>query len=376
MKIGVVREIKNRESRVALTPAGVRELAARGHEVRVQQGAGLGSGFSDEQYSAAGASIVEVTRAWQCDIVLKVKEPQPIEYAYLDGQLLFTYYHLAASDPQLTEVLLDKGVTAIAYETVEDEHGALPLLRPMSAVAGHMSVMIGSYYLARFNGGNGMLLGEMLGERYGKVLVLGDGVVGRHAARAAMALGADVTICGRHADRLPALRSEISPSLGFVLSSRDAIRDELIDADLVIGAVLVRGARAPYLVTCDMVGEMQGGSVIVDVSIDQGGCIETSHPTSHSEPVFHRDDVIHYCVTNMPGAYPRTSTLALTAATLPYAMRLADHGLEALAEDPGFARGVNTYHGHLTYREVAEALDMEERYAPFAELLDASASPA
>ena len=370
MRIGVVREIKDKENRVSLTPEGTRRLVEAGHAVNVQAGSGSGSGFTDADYRLAGADIVDVGGAWGTDIVLKVKEPLPVEYPYLGGQIVFTYLHLAGVDRSLTEALLQKRVTAIAYETVEDADGALPLLRPMSAVAGHMAATIGSYYLARFNGGKGILPGKILGQQYGKVLVIGDGVVGRHAAKAAAALGARLFVCGRHSERSEALKQEISAALNFVMSTPDNIARHAADADVVIGAVLVPGARAPYLVTEDMVRNMQPGSVIIDVSIDQGGCIETSRPTSHSEPVFEQHGVIHYCVTNMPGAYPRTSTLALTAATLPYVLRLAEKGVASLLEDAPFAKGVNTHRGHLTCEAVADALGMMGNFVPFTELAE------
>lgn len=369
MQIGVVKEIKDKENRVALTPDGAKALSQAGHDVKVETEAGVGSGFSDTDYRAAGAEIVQVGDAWQTELVLKVKEPLPAEYQYLDGQSIFTYFHLAGVERSLTEQLLEKRVTAIAYETVADAQGALPLLRPMSAVAGHMAATIGSYYLARFNHGKGILLSTILDEQYGKVLVIGDGVVGRHAAKAAAALGAEIFVCGRHSDRASALRKEVSPALSFVLSSPDNIRRHIVDADLVIGAVLLPGARAPYLVTDDMVREMQPGSVIIDVSIDQGGCVESSRPTSHSDPVFEKYGVIHYCVTNMPGAYPRTSTLALTAATLPYVLQLADKGIKALIEDEGFAKGVNVFRGHLTCEPVADALGLMASFSPFKDLI-------
>ena len=369
MQIGVIKEIKDKENRVAVTPEGTKALTGAGHRVMVEKDAGAGSGFSDADYRAAGAEVVSVEEAWASDLVVKVKEPMPAEYPYLNGQIVFTYFHLAGVDKSLTEALLQKRVTAVAYETVEGAHGNLPLLEPMSAVAGHMAATVGSYYLARFNKGKGVLLSTILDRKYGKALIIGDGVVGRYAARAAAALGAEVFICGRNRDRVPALREEISPALNFVLSSSDNIREHLVDTDLLIGAVLIPGARAPYLVSDEMVRQMQAGSVIVDVSIDQGGCVETSRPTSHSEPVYEKHDVIHYCVTNMPGAYPRTSTLALTAVTLPYVLRLATKGLEALVEDEGFAAGINTYEGHVTYGPVTEALDLEDAYAPFSTLV-------
>jgi alanine dehydrogenase len=368
---GVITEIKDKENRVALTPQGTKTLTDAGHEVLVQTGAGTGSGFSTSDYQSAGAKIVEVDEAWASELVLKVKEPMPVEYEYLDGQMVFTYFHLAGVEKSLTETLLQKKVTAVAYETVEDADGALPLLKPMSAVAGHMAATIGSYYLARFNHGKGILLSKILDEQYGKVLIIGDGVVGRHAGKAAAALGAEVYVCGKYEDRVPGLKQDISPDLNFVLSTPENIHEHVKDTDLLIGAVLLHGARAPFLVTDNMVRDMQAGSVIVDVSIDQGGCVETSQPTSHSDPVFEMHDVIHYCVTNMPGAYPRTSTLALTTATLPYALRLANEGPQAFLEDEGFAKGVNTYRGQLTYKPVADALGMGSAYSPLSQLLAA-----
>ena len=370
MQIGVIREIKDKENRVALTPTGAKHLADAGHRISVQTDAGVGSGFSDADYLAAGAEIVAADEAWASELVLKVKEPLPVEYHYLNGQIVFTYFHLAGVDRSLTEALLQNHVTAVAYETVEDADGALPLLKPMSAVAGHMAATIGSYYLAKFNGGKGILLSTILDQQFGKVLIIGDGIVGRHAAKGAAALGAQVFICGRHTERAPSLQQEISPNLNFVLSSPDNIRKHLADTDLLVGAALIPGARAPFLVTDAMVRDMQAGSVIVDVSIDQGGCIETSRPTSHSDPVFEKHDVIHYCVTNMPGAYPRTSTLTLTTATLPYALRLAEKGLQAFAADEGFAKGVNTFLGYVTCKPVAEVLGLTDSYAPISRLLE------
>jgi alanine dehydrogenase len=365
MKIGVPRETKENENRVALTPAGAHSLASAGHTVLVQQGAGTGSGFSDREYAQAAARLVPVDAAWDTDLVLKVKEPLPPEYGHLRGQMLFTYLHLAGVAPSLTEALLRRGTTAIAYETVEDPQGRLPLLAPMSAVAGNMAVTVGNFYLARCNGGKGMLLARIFGQGFGKVVIIGDGVVGRHSARAAAALGARVSLLGRHAERAAELRREICGDLDFLLSNPANIAAQLRDADLVVGAVLHRGGRAPQVVTEAMVADMQPGSVIVDVSIDQGGCVATSRPTTHADPVYLAHGVLHYCVANMPGAYPRLSTLALTQATLPYARRLADRGISALNADPGFARGVNTYQGRITCRPVAKALDRMTQYTPF-----------
>ena len=365
MKVGVLKEIKEKEYRVALTPTGTQALVRHGHSVHVEAGAGTGSGFSDKAYQQAGAQLVSADSAWDTELVLKVKEPLEQEYDRLREQMLFTYFHLSGVTPALTEVLLKQKTTAIAYETVEDAVGKLPLLAPMSAVAGNMAVTMGNYYLAHFNNGKGMLLSRLFKEHYGKAVIIGDGVVGRHSAQAAVATGAEVFIAGRHQDRVPDLQKEISADIRFLLSTPDNIADEIRDADLVIGAVLSRGARAPHVVTEAMVEAMQPGSVIVDVSIDQGGCVETSRPTTHSAPVYEKHGVIHYCVANMPGAYPRLSTMALTKATLPYALALADHGLQALRTDPGFGKGVNTHAGYLTCRAVADALGLMQRLRDF-----------
>jgi alanine dehydrogenase len=365
MRIGVPRETKDQEGRVSLEPAGVTQLVAAGHDVVVETQAGVESGFTDSGYADAGGHLGSADDAWATDLVVKVKEPLESEYRFLRGQILFTYLHLAGVAPQLTETLLSSGTTAIAYETVENVTGALPLLAPMSGVAGHMATLMGTHYLAKTRGGRGTLLGRILGQAYGRVLVVGDGVVGRHAARAAAALGAQVAIAGRHPDRLPDLRRAISDDIEFVLSEPEAIAARVRECDLVVGAVLRRGARAPYVVTEAMVATMPEGAVIVDVSIDQGGCVETARPTSHSDPVYVTHGVVHYCVTNMPGAYPRTSTLALTAATGPYVRALADRGLDVLRDDPGFARGLNTAGGHLRYLAVAEALGRTDAYRPW-----------
>lgn len=368
MKIGIPKEVKDHENRVALTPAGAASLAQLGHQVWIQEAAGLGSGFSDADYSNAGARIGTVEEAWDADLVVKVKEPLASEYAFLKNQLLFTYLHLAGVTRSLTEALLDGKTSAIAYETLEDASGRLPLLAPMSAVAGNMAALVGAYYLGRSHGGKGIQLGEVLGVRHGKVLIIGDGVVASHAARTARGLGAGVFIAGLDAAKGESMRHEIADDLEFFLSDPDAIAHHVQDADLVVGAVLRKGAKADYVVTEEMVRSMQPGSVIVDVSIDQGGCIETSRPTSHSDPVYERHGVTHYCVTNMPGAYPRTSTLALTEATLPYVARLAEKGPDLLREDPGFGRALNAYQGFLTCLPAAEALGMTDRYRDFAAL--------
>ena len=356
MQIGVVKERKARENRVSLTPRGAQILVANKHRVLIEQGAGLGSGFSDREYQQVGGQIVATATAWASDLVLKVKEPEASEYAYFKGQMVFAYLHLAGAPRALTQALLTSLTTAIAYETVEDARGNLPLLAPMSAVAGSMAVTIGNYYLAAYNGGKGMLLTKLLDERFGKVLVIGDGVVGLHAARVADSLGAAVYLCGRYPERRQEFEVFVSNRLNFVMSTAENITAELADTDLLIGAVLQRGGRAPHLVSEAMVKSMQPGSVIVDVSIDQGGCIETMRATTHDDPVFEKHGVIHYGVTNMPGAYPRLSTMAMTQATLPYVLKLADRGLAALEDDPGFALGLNTHEGKITCEAVAQAL--------------------
>lgn len=372
MQVGLIKEIKNSENRVALTPDGVRSLVQAGHNVLVEHGAGVNSGFPDAEYEACGARIVDTGEAWSGDLILKVKEPLESEYArFRPGQIIFTYLHLAGVDPRLTQALLESEATAVAYETIEDGEGRLPLLAPMSAVAGSMSITVAAHYLARAHGGKGVLLGAIMGERHGKVVVIGDGVVGRHAAHAAAGQGAETYIFTLFEENFASLREAISRDLNCVLSNTDNIREHLKDADVVIGAVLLPGARAPHLVSEEMVAQMQPGSVIVDVCIDQGGCVETSRPTSHSDPVFKAHDVTHYCVTNMPGAYPVTATRALVSATLPYTLRLAEAGLTAINTDPGLAAGVNTFEGAITNRSVAEALDMADRYRPLQELLPA-----
>lgn len=362
MRIGTPKETKDHEYRVGLTPAGVAALRARGHEVVIEHGAGVGSGFADDDYVKNGATLASATDAWSCDLVVKVKEPLPAEYRHLREQILFTYLHLAGAPVELTARLLAAGTTAVAYETVEDASGRLPLLAPMSAVAGAMTPLVGSHYLARPNGGRGMLLGTVLGRSQGQVVIVGDGVVARHACDAAAALGASVVVLGRHPERAAELARRAAVS--YVLATPPNVARAVAEADLVVGAVLRSGARAPHVVTEDMVASMASGTVIVDVSIDQGGCVATSRPTAHSAPTYVAHGVTHYCVPNMPAAYPRTSTLALTDATLPYALRLAGEGFGAFA-DAGFAKGVNTHAGLLRCRAVAEALAGSERYVPF-----------
>lgn len=364
MKVGVPKEIKDQEGRVALTPAGVRHFAEAGHSVWIEAGAGLGSGFTDPEYSQSGAHVCGTVEAWDCDLVLKVKEPLESEYSRLRKQMLFTFLHLAGANRTLTECLLQRKTTAIAYETLEDKQGALPLLAPMSAVAGNMAALVGAYYLGHPQGGKGVQLGEVLGVRHGKVFIIGDGVVAYHAARSAHGLGACVVVAGLDPSKGERMRREIGADVDFCISTPDIIALHTGDADLLIGAVLRRGAKADFVVRETMLKTMQVGSVVVDVSIDQGGCIETARPTSHSDPVYQLHGVTHYCVTNMPGAYPRTSTLALTEAVLPYALRLADRGLEVLREDPGFARALNTHQGFITCRPVAEALQLSQCYRP------------
>ncbi len=369
--IGVPKETKDKENRIALTPEGAKQLVSKGHKVLVERNAGVGSGFSDEEYIKNNASITDAAKAWDADIVVKVKEPLESEYKFLKSQILFTYLHLAAAPKKLTETLLKAETTAIAYETVEDSYNRLPLLAPMSAVAGNMSVTIGSYYLAKFNNGKGVQLGKVMDKRHGKVVVVGDGVVGFHAGSTAYAMGANAYIFTRHLEKKEKLRQQIGAELNVELSSPENIAKHVKDADLVVGAVLVKGAKTPWVVSEEMVKTMQAGSVIVDVSIDQGGCIETSRPTSHSNPVFVKHGVTHYCVTNMPGAYPRTATIALTNATLPYLLKLADKGFEkAIKDDIGFAKGVNTFNGSITYKPVADALDMGDKFRELSSLLN------
>lgn len=362
MKVGVIKEIKNNENRVALIPIGVKELVKTEHQVLVEFDAGNGSGFTNEEYQQAGAQLVSTAEAWAVDLVVKVKEPLPSEYQYLDKQIIFTFFHLAGVTKTLTEELLKKGTTAIAYESVEDELGRLPILAPMSAIAGNMAATVGAYYLAKHQQGRGVQLGQVLNQRHGKVVVVGDGVVGQHAARTAYGMGADVFLAGIDAEHLHALQQTSLPNVNVFLSNSENITKHIADADLVIGAVLCRNAAAPKIVTEAMVKSMQKGSVIVDVSIDQGGCVETSVPTSHSNPVFIKHDVLHYCVPNMPGAYPRTSTMALTEATLAYILEIATHGMAGIAKQPGLLKGVNTYQGYITCEQVAQDLGMMLQY--------------
>jgi alanine dehydrogenase len=367
MKIGIPKETKDQEGRVAITPDGAHYLVKKGHRVLVETDAGFVSGFSNEQYEQAGAQMVPAADAWNVDLVVKVKEPLEPEYQYLDKQMIFTFFHLAGVTPSLTLELLKKGTTAIAYETLEDEQGRLPLLAPMSAVAGNMATLMGSYYLAKFNQGKGVQLGKVLGKRHGKVVVIGDGVVGQHAAKVACGMGAKVFVAGINMTNMHKIKETLLPSAEFFLSSAGRISEHVEDADLVVGAVLVHGAKAPKIITEDMIKSMAKGSVVVDVSIDQGGCIETSRPTSHSNPVFIKHGVIHYCVTNMPGAYPRTSTIALSDATLPYILKIADAGKESLIADKILAKAINTYDGKITCKAAAEGLGMLDNYQSIAD---------
>ena len=371
MLIGVPKEIKNHEYRVGLTPAGARELSARGHQVLVERDAGAGIGLANEAYEAAGAQIVDGAAEvyGRPDMVIKVKEPQPAECAMLrPGQLLYAYLHLAP-DPDQTRALLASGCTAIAYETVTDDRGGLPLLAPMSEVAGRMSIQAGAHALEKAQGGSGILLGGVPGVKPAEVMVIGGGTVGLNAARMAMGLGAHVTLLDRSLDRLKYIDELYGERLTTIYSNQDAIHDRLPYTDLVVGAVLIPGAAAPKLVSRSQLKIMRAGSVLVDVAIDQGGCFETSRPTTHQDPTYEVDGIIHYCVANMPGGVARTSTFALTNATLPHALALADRGLQAVAEDVNLRNGLNVHAGKLTYRAVAEALDLP--YTPVSEALSA-----
>jgi alanine dehydrogenase len=361
MRIGVPTEIKNNEYRVGLTPAAVAELVRAGHEVVVQAGAGCGVDFTDDAYEAAGARILADAPAVfeAAEMIVKVKEPQAREIAMLrPHHLLFTYLHLAADKPQ-AEGLMASGVTAIAYETVTAPDGSLPLLKPMSEVAGRMSVQCGAHYLEKHQGGRGVLLGGVPGVEPGKVVILGGGVAGLNAAQMAVGLRADVTIFDISARRLAEIDALFGAQLKTAFASSAAIAQAVREADLVIGAVLVPGAAAPKLVTRDMIGTMRKGAVLVDIAIDQGGCFETSHPTTHEDPVFEVDGVIHYCVANMPGAVARTSTIALGNVTLPHALKLAHLGAEAaMAADPHLAAGLNVAGGRIRHAAVADALGL------------------
>jgi alanine dehydrogenase len=372
MKIGVAKEIKQDEYRIALTPAGAFELVKRGHEVAIETGAGAGSAFPDEAYAAVGAQIVSVDDLWgESELLLKVKEPIEEEYARLrDGLVLFTYLHIAADEP-LTRALVDSGIAAVAYETVETDARALPLLAPMSEIAGRLAAQAGAYFLEKPLGGRGLLLGGVPGVAPGRVVVIGGGIVGYNSAVIALGLGANVTILERSIDRMRHLDEILSGRVSLVMSSALQIEESVAGADVVIGAVLIPGARAPKLITRETLRGMKRGAVLCDVAIDQGGCAETSRPTTHTEPVYEVEGVTHYCVANMPGAVPITSTKALTNATLPYVEAIADHGLpEAVARDRALARGVNVLDGKVTYEAVAEAHGLE--YTPLEDVLPLS----
>lgn len=369
MIVGVPKEIKDRENRVSTTPAGVTEFVHKGHRVIVERGAGAGSGFSDEEYELAGAELADSHAAVfaAAEMIVKVKEPIEAEYPLLrPGQLLFTYLHLAADEKQ-TRALIASGVQAVAYETVQLGNGPLPLLTPMSEVAGRMSAQVGAHYLERTQGGRGLLLGGVAGVPGANVVVIGGGVVGTNAAQIALGMGANVTIVDKSIERLRFLDQVLHGRLHTLASNQSNLAEVVREADLVIGGVLLPGAKAPKLVTAAMVSTMRPGSVMVDVAIDQGGCFETSKPTSHSDPTYLVDGVVHYCVTNMPGAVPRTSTLALSNVTLPYALELAEHGLAAAArKDASLAKGINVLNGQITYLAVAEAFGLP--YTPWEEV--------
>jgi alanine dehydrogenase len=359
MIIGIPKEIKTLENRVSMTPGAVESLARRGHTVLVESGAGLGSGLSDAEYQAAGAKLVNAKDAWAAQMVIKVKEPVSAEYKYLrDDLLLFTYLHLAADRPQ-TDALLKSGTTSVAYETVQKADGSLPLLMPMSEVAGRMATQVGAHYLEKTQGGRGVILGGVPGVPPAFVLILGGGVVGTNAAKVAVGMGARVMIMDLSHSRLQYLDDIFQGRLITMASTEPNIREAVKRADLVVGAVLVTGAKAPRLVTRDMLSTMKEGSVIVDVAVDQGGCVETIKATTHDHPTYVVDGVVHYGVANMPGAVPRTSTFTLVNQTLPYAMKLADKGLEALREDPSLLKGLNTHKGKLTYKAVGEAFGID-----------------
>jgi alanine dehydrogenase len=375
MQIGVPKEVKDHEFRVSVTPAGVREYRDHGHQVLVQCTAAEGSGFTDPQYAAAGAELVDSAAEVfdRAEMIVKVKEPVPAEYDLLrPEQILFTYLHLAANAP-LTHALIRSHVQAVAYETVQLDNGALPLLTPMSEVAGRMSVQVGAHYLEKAHGGSGTLLAGIPGVPGAEVVVIGGGVVGTNAAQIALGMGANVTIVDRSLDRLRQLDTMLHGRVNTLASNAENVAAAVQRADLVVGAVLLPGAKAPKLVSEEMVSAMKPGSVVVDVAIDQGGCIATARPTTHSEPIYVVDRVVHYCVTNMPGAVPRTSTIGLANATLPYGLVLADFGLQgAVSRDPGLASGVNVINGKVTHPGVAEALGMD--YTPLPEATVAEVS--
>lgn len=357
MIIGVPKEIKNHEYRVGLVPEGAENLVHLGHTVMIEKGAGVGSGFSDAEYLQAGAIIVSVQKVWAAQLVVKVKEPITAEFDYLQGQILFTFLHLAGVSVELTRRLISSGTTAIAYETLEDESGRLPILAPMSAIAGNMAALVGAYYLTKFNQGEGVQLGKILGHRHGNALVLGDGVVGFHAARTLNAVGTNVMQVGLNQQLVGRLGGDDLNGVRYYYSTADLVAQLCRDADLVVGAVLLKGRKAPYVLSKAMLQNMKKGAVVVDVSIDQGGCIEGSRPTTHESPVYLDNGIIHYCVTNMPGAYPRTATIALCMQTLPYIIKLADGGVDAFLNITRLAKAVNVYHSEVLNRDVAMSLE-------------------
>ncbi len=362
MNVGILKEIKVEESRVCMTPAGVEVMVQNDHAVLVEKNAGIGSGFSDEEYIAAGAEIGESPAdvyAW-ADMIMHVKEPQPQEYEMIrEGQILFTYFHFAASE-ELTRAMIERKAVCVAYETIKDSDGSLPLLTPMSEVAGRMAVQEAAKYVERAHGGRGLLLGGVPGVDPGTVVVIGGGVVGTHAAQMACGLGAKVYLLDTNLPRLRYLSEVMPKNCVLMMSSPAKVRELIAQADVVVGAVLLHGAKAPKLITREMLGTMKPGAVIVDVAIDQGGCFETSKATTHKDPIYEVDGIIHYCVANMPGAVPLTSTMALTNATLPFAVSLANKGWKASAlEDPAMKEGLNIVEGKITYQSVAEAFGMD-----------------
>lgn len=366
MKIGLPKEIKDQEFRVGLTPASVQALCQQGHTVVVEKGAGIGSGFTDEEYDTVGATLVtNAAEAWSQPMVVKVKEPQPSEYGYFrQGQILFTYLHLAA-EPKLTEALVSSGVQAIAYETVTTTDGRLPLLTPMSIIAGRLSVQFGARYLERQQGGRGVLLGGIPGVPAGRVVILGGGIVGTEAARIAVGMGAQVEIIDINVERLSYLETLFGSRVELLYSTAAQIEASVPKADLLIGAVLVPGRKAPTLVKRDLVAKMKPGSVIIDVAVDQGGCIETLRPTSHSQPTYEEYGVVHFGVPNMPGATPWTATQALNNATLPYVQKLANKGIDALMTDPALSQGLNVSNGELVHPAIRDAFpDLAQRSDP------------
>lgn len=368
MIIGVPKEIKTREYRVGMTPAGVRSLTARGHKVLVEKTAGEGAGIKDADYVAAGAQIVgSAADAWGAEMVVKVKEPLPAEYGFFrENLVLYTYLHLAP-EPELTKQLAAKKVAGVAYETIELDDGSLPLLRPMSEVAGRMAVQVGASSLEKEHGGKGVLLGGVPGTRRGRVVILGGGVVGRNAATIAIGMGAQVTVLDVSATTMAYLEDIFGGAVETLYSNPTNIEQAVMRADLVVGGVLVAGARAPKLVTRELISKMEKGSVVVDVAVDQGGCIETCRPTTHDNPTYEVDGIVHYCVANMPGAVPQTSTWALTNTTMSYALKIADMGIVAAAKaDKALLKGLNTYGGHVVYEAVAQAHKAE--YVPVTKL--------